>query len=80
MYTIIILIEIYILSKIASIFSDKFILYILLNVLVLYAPFENKCPNFLFKIRITFKQLIEGVIGLLDCLVPKYEEPKEKKN
>ena len=80
MYTIIILIEVYILRKIASIFSDKFILYLLLNIIILYAPFEKRCPNFLFKIKITFKQLIEGVIGLLDCLVPKYEEPKEKKN
>ena len=80
MYTIQILIEVYVLRIIASLFSDKFILYVILNIIILYAPFEKKCPKFLFKLRMTFKQIIEGVIGLLDCLIPKYEDPNEKKN
>ena len=69
-----VLIQTYILKKITSWFSDKFILYIMLNVLLLYAPLEKKCPHFLFKCRMSFKQIIEGIIGLIDCLIPKYEE------
>ena len=78
MYTILFLIQIYILMKITSWFNDKFIIYLILNILLLYAPLEKKCPHFIFKARMTFKQVIEGIIGLLFCLIPKYEDPKEK--
>ena len=78
-YTIVVLIQIYLLMKITSWFSDKFILYVIVNVLLLYAPLEKKCPHFLFKCRISFKQIIEGIIGLLDCLIPKYEEETNDK-
>lgn len=74
LYTIVIIIQVYILMKITSLFNDLFIIYLILNVIILYAPLEKKFPNFLFKIRMTFKQLIEGVIGLLECIIPKYEE------
>ena len=79
-YTFITLLQVYILMKITSILNDKFILYLLLNIVILYAPIEKKCPNFLFKCRITLKQIIEGVIGLLECLIPKYVEEKNKQN
>ena len=79
MYTILFLIQIYILMKITSWFNDKFIIYLILNILLLYAPLEKKCPHFIFKARMTFKQVIEGIIGLLVCLIPKYEDTKEKK-
>ena len=78
MYTIVFLIQIYILMKITSLLNDKFIIYLILNILLLYAPLEKKCPHFLFKARMTFKQVIEGIIGLLVCLIPKYEDPQEK--
>ena len=79
LYSVVYLIQIYILMKISSFLNDKFIIYIILNIIILYAPFEEKCPNFLFKIRMAFKQIIEGFIGLLDCLIPKYEENNFKK-
>ena len=79
-YTVIILIQVYILMKIFSFFNDKFILYLALNIIILYAPFEKKCPHFLFKCRIALKQVIEGVIGLLECLIPKYEENNKNQN
>ena len=78
-YTIVVLIQIYILMKIASWFSDKFLLYLIINVLLVYAPIEKKCPYFLFKCRMSFKQIIEGIIGLIECLIPKYEEEKKEK-
>ncbi len=80
-YTIRVLIEIYLLMKITSFLNDKFIILLILNIIILYAPIEKHCPHFLFKCRMTFRQIIEGIIGLIDCLIPKYEEGniKEKK-
>ena len=40
-YTIVVLIQTYILMKITSWFSDKFLLYLIINVLLLYAPLEK---------------------------------------
>ena len=65
--------------KITSFLNDKFIIYIILNLIILYSPLEQKFPHFLFNVRMTFKQIIEGFIGLLECLVPKYEENNLKK-
>ena len=79
-YTFITLIQVYILMKITSLFNDKFMIYLILNIVMLYAPLEKKCPNFLFKCRITLKQIIEGVIGLLECMIPKYVENTKKEN
>ena len=66
--------------KITSVLNDKFIILLILNIVVLYAPLEKNCPHFLFKCRMTFRQIIEGVIGALDFLIPKYEEENIKKN
>ena len=68
--------EVYILIKIFSILNDKYIIYVILNIVVLYAPLEKNFPHFLLKFRIALKQVIEGIIGILDCLIPKYEEKK----
>ena len=76
--TVVFLIEIYVLMKITSWLSDKFIIYLILNILLLYAPLEIFCPHFIFKSRMSFKQIIEGIIGILVSLIPKYEEPQEK--
>lgn len=66
--------------KITSILNDKFIILLILNIVVLYAPLEKNCPHFLFKCRMTFRQIIEGAIGTLDCVIPKYVEGNIKKN
>ena len=63
--------------KILSIFKDKFLILVVLNTIILYEPLEKNFPHFLFKIRINFRQIIEGIISLLDCLIPKYYEKKE---
>ena len=66
--------------KITSSLNDKFIILLILNIVVLYAPLEKNCPHFLFKCRMTFRQIIEGAIGTLDCVIPKYVEENIKKN
>jgi hypothetical protein len=46
---------------------------------ILYAPIESKCEHFLFKGKMVVLQIKEGLIGILSCLIPKYEEEEEKK-
>jgi hypothetical protein len=63
--------------RLTSILNDKFIICLALNVIILYAPLEKNFPHFFFKSRMAFKQIIDGVIGILDSVVPKYEEIKK---
>ena len=65
--------------KLASLIGDRFILLVILNVFIFYALIEKHFPHFLFICRISIKQVIEGIIGLLECLIPRYTEDKPKK-
>ena len=78
-FTIKSLFYIYLLMKLAGLLGDRFILLIVLNIFIFYAPIEKKCPHFLFKSRMYVKQIIEGTIGIIECLIPRYEEEKPKK-
>ena len=78
LYTSRVLIETYLLMKITYFLSDKFIILLILNVIIMYAPLEKNFPHFLFKCRMTFRQVIEGIIGLIECIIPKYEEKPNK--
>ena len=77
-YTFSELAKIYVFFKIINLFNDKFLLLLLLNAALLYSPIEKKCNHFVFKGRMAVKQVIEGVIGLVSCFIPRYEEKKEK--
>lgn len=63
--------------RLTSILNDKFIICLFFNVIILYAPLEKNFPHFLFKSRMSFIQIIDGVIGILDSVIPKYEEIKK---
>ena len=65
--------------KTSSIIGDRLILLVTLNIFIFYAPINKKCPHFLFISRMYIKQIIEGTLGLLECLIPRYEEEKAKK-
>ena len=78
-FTIKSLFYIYLLMKLAGLLGDRFILLIVLNIFIFYAPIEKKCPHFLFKSRMYVKQIIEGTVGIIECLIPRYEEEKPKK-
>ena len=72
--------EIYILLKISSFLSEKLILLLIANICLFYAPLEKKFPHFVFKCRMSFQQIIEGLLVIIQCLIPKYiEEPKKEK-
>ena len=73
------MIELYLLLKLSSILSDKIILLILANICLFYAPLEKKFPHFIFKCRISIEQIIEGIIVLIQCIIPRYiEEPQKQ--
>jgi hypothetical protein len=69
----------YIIGKIINILNDKFLLLIVTNIIMLYAPIENYTDHFLFKAKMAVVQTIEGILGIVNCLIPKYEEPKKEK-
>ena len=72
--------EIYILLKISSFLSEKLILLLIANICLFYAPLEKKFPHFVFKCRMSFQQIIEGLLVIIQCLIPKYiEETKKEK-
>jgi len=77
--TIKVLSYIYLLMKVSSWIGDRFILFVILNIFVFYSPINKKFPHFLFISRMTIKQVIEGTISILECLIPRYEEEKIKK-
>ena len=40
------------------------------NMLIFYAPIYNRYPKFLFRIRMFIKEIIEGILVVLSCLIP----------
>ena len=77
-YSIKVVFYLFVATYIFSIFSDKFLLWLILNLFILYAPLNKKYPDFLFNIWMKCKQVVEGVLGIIECLLPAYEEPKEE--
>ena len=75
-YSVKMIIVLYIISKIINLFNEKFIAWIILNILLFYGPIEKKCPYFLFKSRMFIEQIFEGIIGLFYCFIPAYEPQK----
>ena len=81
LYTTRVFIEFYLLMKITSFLSDKFIILFISNICIFYSIIDKKFPYFLFKCRMSVKQIIEGIIVLLICIIPRYEEKEiEKQN
>ena len=70
------IIVLYVISKIINWFNEKFIAWIVLNILLFYGPIEKRYPFFLFRSRMFIQQIFEGVIGILYCFIPSYEPKK----
>ena len=75
-YSIKMLIILYIISKIVNLFNEKFLAWIILNLLIFYGPIEKKYPYFLFKSRMFVQQIFEGIIGIICCIIPSYDQKK----
>ena len=79
-YSIKKLIELYIIMKVINLFNDKLLLLIIMNIIIFYAVLENYSDHFLFKAKMSVKQVFEGIIGVIECIIPRYEEFKFKYN
>ena len=71
--------KLYIIGIVMNKINEKFLLLIITNIIMFYAPIEKKTDHFLFKASMAVKQTFEGIFGLITCLIPKYEEPKKEK-
>lgn len=66
--------------QLAKIFSDLFFLCFLGNLAIFHYPLNQLFPDCIFNCYLCVVQVIEGVVGLIECLIPRYEEgEKEKK-
>ena len=72
------LFKLYSLVSLLNYVNDKLILFIFMNIIIFYFPIENKTDHSIFKIYMAIKQTIDGIIGLLIVIIPKYEKPKEE--
>ena len=52
---------------ISRLLGDKFIIFFILNILIFYAPINNKFPNFIFNTIMFIKQTIESIFGIIEC-------------
>ena len=77
-YSLTVFIELYILWKISAIFNDKLIVLIAGNIIIFYSFLDEKYPKFLFRCRMFVKEIIEGILGFIMALIPKYEENKRE--
>ena len=76
-FTVKTIIYLVLLIIISSWLGDKIIFFIILNVFILYSPINKVYPNFLFFTRMYIKQIIEGTICILICLLPTFEKSKK---
>ena len=70
----------YLCLLISRLIGDKFIVLFILNILIFYAPINNKFPNFIFTTIMSIKQTIEAAFGIIGCFIPRYVDKKEKIN
>ena len=76
-YTGIVLIELYIFWSVSKLINDIIILLVIGNIIIFYSLIEIKYPQFLFRIRMSVKEIIEGVITAIMAIIPKYKEEIE---
>ena len=70
LYTLTALIEIFLFWIISKRINWIIFCMILGNILIFYSPIDKRCPKFLFRIRMFIKEIIEGVLVVLSCLIP----------
>ena len=70
LYTLTALIEIFLFWKISQRINWIIFCMILGNILIFYSPIDKRYPKFLFRIRMFIKEIIEGVLVVLSCLIP----------
>lgn len=73
------IIELKLASIVTNWFSDKFLLWIMMNVIIFYGPIDKWFPGSIPYTFISIRQTIEGVYGIIEILIPKYVDEETKK-
>ena len=73
------IIELKLASIIINLFPDVFLFWIIINFIIFYGPIDKNFPNKITYGLTCVRQTIEGVIGIVEALIPKYVEEKEEK-
>lgn len=51
----------------------------MMNIFLFYQPINALRPNCFSNSYITVKQTVKGILGVIDSLIPCYEDENEKK-
>lgn len=73
------IIEFKLASIIINLFPDVFLFWIIINFIIFYGPIDKNFPNKIAYGLTCVRQTIEGVIGIVEALIPKYVDEKEEK-
>ena len=73
------IIELKLASIIINLFPDVFLFWIIINFIIFYGPIDKNFPNKIAYGLTCVRQTIEGVIGIVEALIPKYVDEKEEK-
>ncbi|MCQ2820281.1 MAG: hypothetical protein MJ252_23695 [archaeon] len=60
-------------------FPDIFFVWVIGNLCIFYYPLDKAFPDCIYKFYLAVVQTAEGIIGLIECLIPRYEETEEAK-
>lgn len=72
------LVEVYLIMKLTWYINYKYTLLFLTDLILFYGPLETRCPHFILKGKLIFIQTVEGIIGILFAIIPRYEEKGEE--
>lgn len=67
----------YLVSILFGIFNDKLIYWLFSNLIIFNEIIERYHKNFMFEVFMAFKANYEGIVGVIECFIPKYVPPKK---
>lgn len=73
------IIELKLASIVTNWFPDVFLFWIIINFIIFYGPIDKWFPNKIAYGLTCIRQVIEGVIGIVEALIPKYVDENEEK-
>ena len=66
-------------SIVINLFPDAFLFWVIINFVIFYGPIDKWYPNKIAYGLTCVRQVIEGVIGVVEALIPKYIDENENK-
>ena len=73
------IIELKLASIVINLFPDAFLFWVIINFVIFYGPIDKLYPNKIAYGLTCVRQVIEGVIGVVEALIPKYIDENENK-